>query len=66
MTRQAAEQQIGSDLSLIDMIEAFGAPSAKRAARKQRKVIMAQIKAWNVEDGLADISADDLMKELMA
>ena len=66
MTRQAAEQQIASDLNLIDMIEAFGAASAKRAARKQRKAIMAQIKAWNVEDGLADISADDLIRELMA
>jgi len=60
------EQQIASDLNLIDMIEAFGAASAKRAARKQRKAIMAQIKAWNVEDGLADMSADDLMRELMA
>ena len=66
MTRQAAEQQIASDLSLIDMIEAFGAAPAKRAARKQRKAIMAQIKAWNVEDGLADISADDLIRELIA
>ena len=36
MTRQAAEQQIASDLNLIDMIEAFGAAPAKRAARKQR------------------------------
>lgn len=66
MSREAAEQQIASDLNLIDMIEAFGAASAKRAARKQRRAIMAQIKAWNVEDGLADMSADDLMRELMA
>lgn len=66
MNRQAAEQQIAADLGLIDMIEAFGATSAKRAARKQRKAIMAQVKAWNEEDGLADMSADDLMRELMA
>ena len=65
MSRQAAEQQIAADLGLIDMIEAFGAAPAKRAARKQRKAIMAQIKAWNEEDGLADISTDDLMHELM-
>jgi hypothetical protein len=64
--RQAAEQQIAADMNLIGMIEAFGSASAKRAARKQRKAVMAQIKAWNIEDGLADISDADLIAELTA
>ena len=66
MTRQQQEQQIASDLNLIAMIEFAGDRSAKRAAKAQHKVIMAQIKAWNEEDGLYDLSDDELLAELMA
>ena len=66
MTRQQQEQQIASDLNLIAMIGFAGDRSAKRAAKAQRKAISAQIKAWNEEDGLSDLSDDDLMAELTA
>lgn len=66
MTRHQQEQQIASDLNLIAMIEFAGDRSAKRAAKAQRKAIQAQIKAWNVEDGMADISDADLLAELTA
>lgn len=66
MTRQQQEQQIASDLNLIAMIEFAGDRSAKRAAKAQRKAINAQIKAWNKEDGIADLSDADLLAELMA
>ena len=48
------------------MIEFAGDRSAKRAAKAQRKAINAQIKAWNKEDGIADLSDADLLAELMA
>ena len=66
MTRQATEQQIGRDLELIDMIEALGSKSAKRKARAQRKAIHAQIKAWNIEDGLVGMSNEDILAGLLA
>lgn len=66
MARHQQEQQIAADLNLIAMIEFAGDRNAKRAARAQRKAIQAQIKAWNVEDGVADISAAELLAELMA
>lgn len=64
MTRHEQEQQIAADLALCDMIDAFGTRKAKRQANAQRQAIQAQIKAWNIEDGIADISLDDLREEL--
>ncbi len=66
MTRHEQEQAIGKDLELCDMIEALGSPSDKRKARKHRKACLAQIKAWNVEDGSDQIDIDELMRELEA
>lgn len=66
MTRHEQEQAIAADLALCDMIEAFGTAKGKRQARAQRKVCMAQIRAWNDADGLNDISLDDLRAELAA
>jgi len=64
--RHADEQAIAADLAQCDLIEAYGSAKAKRQARAHRKACFAQIKAWNVEDGLDAMSADDLMAELMA
>ena len=66
MSRQADEQSIARDLETIDMIEAFGTKQAKAKARKHRKDCMAQIAAWNREDGLDEISDDELFAELSA
>lgn len=66
MSRHQQEQQIAADLNLIAMIEFAGDKSAKRAAKAQRKAIQAQIKAWNVEDGLADMTDAEILAELMA
>ena len=66
MTRQEQEQAIAKDLELCDLIVALGAPANKRKARKHRKACLAQIQAWNVEDGIADMDLDELMKELEA
>lgn len=65
-TRHAEEQAIAADLAQCDMIEAFGTAAGKRAARKQRKLCLAQIRLWNEEDGLADMTAEELMAELTA
>jgi len=65
MARHQQEQQIASDLNLIAMIEFAGDRNAKRAAKAQRKAIQAQIKAWNAEDGLADMSDEEILRELM-
>ncbi len=66
MNRHAQEQQIAADLDLISLIEIAGDRNARRAAKAQRKAINAQIKAWNVEDGLSAMSDADLLAELMA
>jgi hypothetical protein len=66
MTRHQQEQQIAADLNLIAMIEFAGDRNAKRAAKAQRKAIQAQIKAWNVEDGIADMTDEEILAELMA
>lgn len=66
MDRQQQEQQIASDLNLIAMIEFAGDRNAKRAAKAQRKAISAQIKAWNEEDGIADMTDAELLAELTA
>lgn len=65
MTRQDQEQAIARDLELCDMIAAFGDRSSKRKANAHRKVCMAQIKAWNAEDGI-DLSDAELLAELLA
>lgn len=66
MSRTATEQAIASDLGLCDLGLAFAKGSARRAFRDHRKVCIAQIKAWNREDGLDQLSDDDLLAELAA
>ena len=66
MTRHEQEQAIGKDLVICDMIEALGSPADKRKARIHRKACLAQIKAWNDEDGYSQIDIDELMRELEA
>lgn len=66
MTRHQQEQQIAADLNLIAMIEFAGDRNAKRVAKAQRKAIQAQIKAWNAEDGLSDMTDAELLAELTA
>jgi len=63
MARQAQEQAIAKDLDLCDLIAAIGTSASKRKAAAHRKACMAQIKAWNAEDGL-NLSHDELLAEL--
>jgi hypothetical protein len=60
------EQQIAADLNLCDMISVFGNASAKRKARAHRKVCFAAIKEMNRAAGLAQLTDDELMAELLA
>jgi len=64
MTRHDDEQAIAADLAACDLIDAYGTAASKRQSRKHRAACMAQIRAWNAEDGLADMSAADLAAEL--
>lgn len=65
MTRQAQEQAIAKDLELCDLIAAIGTRASKRKATAHRKACMAQIKAWNTEDGF-NLSDAELLAELTA
>ena len=64
MTRHEDEQAIAADLAACDLIDVYGTAASKRQARKHRKACMAQIKAWNAEDGLADMTAAEILAAL--
>ena len=66
MSRRQEENKIASDLELCDLMLAIGDKKAKRAARRHRKICMAQIRAWNKEDGLDAMSDDEILLELLA
>lgn len=61
MTKDQIEQQIAKDLDLCGLVEALGSKANKRKASAQRKACYAQIKAWNDEDGSANISDEELL-----
>ena len=58
-------QQIGEDLELASIIEAIGSKSAKRKAASQKKIIFAEIHRQNEDDGLNDLTAGELLAELL-
>jgi hypothetical protein len=58
------EQKIGADLAKIDLIEAIGTKSAKRAARKHRAACYAELARMNKADGLDTLTDDELLEEL--
>jgi len=60
------EQQIAADLNLCDLISAIGNRASKRKATIHRKACFAAIREMNKDDGLDQLSDDELMAELMA
>jgi hypothetical protein len=66
MDRRETESAIARDLDLCDLIEGVGTNAAKRKARAHRKACLAQVKAWNAEDGLVAMSDAELLAELGA
>ena len=60
------EQQIGTDLNTIDLIMAIGSKSAKRKASKHRKACFAKIAKMNKNDGLSDLTDDELLSALLS
>jgi streptomycin 6-kinase len=68
MSRYIAEQAIAHDLDRYDVIMAVMSPRSAdyRRAARHRKACMAQVAAWNREDGSADMTDDELLAELVA
>jgi hypothetical protein len=64
--RTTTEQQIGADLAQIDLINAIGTKQAKRIARKHRASCFEEIKRMNQDDGLDNLTDDELLAELFA
>ena len=62
--RHETEQAMARDLEHIDLIMAIGSQSARRHARRQRRAIHREIAAWNHEDGLGELTDDQLLAEL--
>jgi hypothetical protein len=64
MSRHEQEQAIAADLALCDIGLALTKGKVRKRYVDQRKACLDQIRAWNRADGLADISADELLAEL--
>ncbi len=60
----AAEQAIAADLAACDLALAMLRGKSRRPYLAQRHRCYAQIAAWNVEDGLREMSDDELLAEL--
>jgi hypothetical protein len=65
-SRTTTEQQIGADLAKIDLINAIGTKLAKRIAMKHRAACFTEIKRMNQEDGLGNLTDDELLSELFS
>jgi hypothetical protein len=63
--RQTQEQAIAADLNLCDIGAAFTKGKNRQAFVAHRKACMAQIAAWNAEDGI-NLTDDELFAELAA
>lgn len=66
MTRHETEQAIALDLAAIDTALYFAKGAARRPLLAHKRACMAQIKAWNREDQIDNMTADELLAELMA
>ena len=66
MSRHADEQAIAHDLAAIDTALYFAKGAARRPLLAHKRHCMAQIKAWNREDQIDNMSIDELLAELAA
>jgi len=66
MNRHEAEQAIAHDLNTIDMALIFAKGRARTKFIQHRKACMAQIKGWNVDDGVDGLTDGELLMELSA
>lgn len=66
MTRAEQEQAIAHDLEACDIALAFAKGRARTRFIKHRKACIAQIAAWNKEDGLPEMTIDEIFAELSA
>ena len=66
MTRHEAEQAIAADLDLCDLGMAMTKGATRRKYVAHRTACMAQIRQWNVEDGLGEMTAAEILAELTA
>jgi hypothetical protein len=64
--RHAAEQAIAADLALCDLGEGLTRGRARSAFRRQRAACLAQVRAWNAEDGVGGLTDDELLAALAA
>lgn len=66
MTRHDAEQAIAADLNICDLGMAMTKGATRRKYVAHRAACMAQIRQWNVEDGLGEMTAAEILAELTA
>lgn len=62
--RRAEEEALAADLDLCDLGLALTKGATKRKFAKHRKACLAQISQWNREDGLEEMTLDEIMAEL--
>ena len=66
MARHEAEQAIAADLDLCDLGMAMTKGATRRKYVAHRAACMEQIRRWNVEDGLGEMTAAEILAELTA
>ena len=66
MTRHEAEQAIAADLNLCDLGMAMTKGATHRKYVAHRAACMEQIRQWNVEDGLGEMTAAEILAALTA
>ncbi len=64
MTRDETFEAIAADLDLCDIGMALTKGAARRKFVKHRKACIAEIARLNKEDGLADMTIDEIMKDM--
>jgi len=64
MTRHETEQAIAKDLEAIDVALYFAKGAARKPLLAHKRHCMAQIKAWNREDEIDNMTVDELLEEL--
>jgi hypothetical protein len=62
--RAAQEQALFADLDLCDLGMALTKGAARRKFVKHKKACLAQLARWNKEDGLEELTLDEILAEL--
>lgn len=62
--RHEIEQAIAKDIDAIDTALYFAKGAARRPLLAHKRACYAQIKQWNREDGLDNMTDDELLAEL--